>query len=75
MKGIRYVLLESTIGSRISYGIAAVCEEDGQDTVIQSFVGVADERNAVADFVEKCNKFSLSLLHFPDAVEDFLAEL
>ena len=75
MKGIRYVLLESNIGSRESYGIAAVCEEDGHETVVQSFVDVCSERSAIVTFVEKCNRLTLSLWHFYDAVEDFMAEL
>ena len=70
----RYVLLECMIGSRKSYGIAAVCDCD-ECTVLQSAADLCADRDAVADFVDQCNTLGLSLCHLSDVIDDFLASL
>ena len=71
----RYILLENSIEKRKSYGIAAVCDYDDVEAVLQSFVDVSDDRRTVEEFVDRCNTHELSLSHFQDAVDDFLAEI
>lgn len=71
----RYILLECRIETRISFGIAAVYDCDETVVILQSFVDLCSNRQAVADFTDRCNALELSLYHLQDAVEDFLAQI
>ena len=71
----RYIVIENSLGKRKSYGVAAVCDYEDVETVLKSFVDVCSDREATENFVSRCNTHELSILHFNDAVEDFLAEI
>lgn len=71
----RYILLETVLGTRTGFGIAAVCDCDETAIVLQSFIDLCSEQQTVAAFVDRCNTLDLSLCHLQDAVDDFLAEL
>lgn len=79
MRNIIYGLVEEKyiLGceERTSYGIAAYAdyESDGTITIVASANDISGDKQAVELFVDKCNKFKLSLLHFDDAVYDFLS--
>lgn len=76
---ITYGLTEElyTLGTdiRIAYGIAAYSDanEDGIATIVASVHDVAADKQSLADLVLWCNRLKLSLIHFNDIVEDFLA--
>lgn len=53
------------------YGIEAV-SDDGE--ILSSFSDVFADSRQAARFAELCNDGGLSLMHFPYAVEDALAE-
>lgn len=61
--------------SRISYGISAYAdsEEDGTATIVASVHDVTADKQALAEFVDLCNRLELSAVHLMDVVEDFLA--
>ena len=71
----RYVLLESMIGTRKSYGIAVVCDCHDCAVPLQTIADLCSDRAAAAAFEERCNMLELSLCHLPDVIDDFLAEL
>lgn len=53
------------------YGVDAI-GSDGE--VLSSFPDVFFDRQKAEHFVSLCNENDLSLVHFPDAVEDALSE-
>ena len=62
--------------SRIAYGIVAYADagEDGTATVVASAHDVTNDRDCAEQLANKCNRGNLSLCHFDDVIEDFLAE-
>ncbi len=69
----RYVLLKTDIGPQTGYGIAAVADYDESAAILQSYSDIAITRSTVLQLVELCNRLELSLSHFAEVVEDFLA--
>ena len=80
MNNIKYGIVEECyfLGDirRKAYGIAAYAYPDtgGIATVVASVGDITDDKGKIADFVENCNSLQLSLIHFFDAVEDFVNE-
>ena len=62
--------------SRNAYGIVAYADadEDGTAIVVASAHDIADNRCRAEQLADKCNRGNLSLCHFDDVIEDFLAE-
>ena len=61
---------------RESYGIVAYAntELDGTATIIASVKDITSDKKRLQNLVDKCNELNLSLAHFNDIVEDFLAK-
>ena len=53
-----------------SFAICAFCGE----REVARFSDVSTSRESLASLAERCNRGELSLVHFPDIVEDFLLE-
>ncbi len=62
--------------SRTSYGIVAYAEgeEDGTATIVASARDLSPARERLDELVRTCNRLHLSLIHFGDVIEDFLAD-
>ena len=79
MKAITYGLVEESYRlkgeTRVAYGVCAYAdaEEVGTATIVASAHDVTPRRAEMEDFVAGINRGHLSLRHFEDAVEDFLA--
>lgn len=60
---------------REAYGLVAYANvvEDGTATIVASASDLTDKRELVEELASKCNVGNLSLVHFNDVVEDFLA--
>ena len=58
------------LGSYTSFGMEAACGEE----VIRRQTDISLNREAVESLVSKCNRGELSVVHFYDVIEDFLAE-
>ena len=60
---------------RSAYGLVAYydAEEDGTATIVASAHDLSDDEAAVEMLAERCNDGDLSLVHFDDVIEDFLA--
>jgi hypothetical protein len=71
----RYILLKCILEKRESYGVAAVCDYDDTEVILESFTDLSTDRIAIEEFVNKCNLYELSICHLGDAVDDLLAEL
>ena len=71
----RYLTIESHIGSRTTYGIAAVDANLGETAILESYVDVTCDEVQMENFTALCNSEGLDLLHLRDAVEDWIAEL
>jgi len=68
-----YVLGEK---SRVSYGIAAYAnaEVDETVTIIESIRDISSNKQKLLELVERCNRSGLSIEHFHDVIDDFIAE-
>jgi len=78
-KGIRrnrslslYALLTSICLGVHSYGIAMVCIDDDVVVRLCSYPDLSPDREAVCQFVARCNEGGLDPIHLSEAVEDFL---
>ena len=74
----RYVLLETKIKTRICYGVAIFnADLDSSDNaeILQAYIDLSSNRQMVASFVELCNRLQLSIVHFQDAVDDFVSSI
>ena len=62
--------------SRTSYGIVAYAdsEKNGTASIVASVNDITDDKDKLSAFADACNRCGLSLVHLPDAVEDFLAD-
>ena len=69
----RYLAIESRIGPRITYGIAAVDAVEGEIAVLESYPDVSCSREQMETFAALCNGGDLRLIHFRDALEDWIA--
>lgn len=61
---------------RCAYGLVAYAnaDQDGTATIIASANDISSDMQSVCELADKCNQGKLSLIHFDDIVEDFLAE-
>ena len=61
---------------RISYGLVACVAKNDDDisTIVATVSDVTCDREKIERLVRNCNEMRLSLIHFNDAIEDFLAE-
>ena len=79
MRAITYGLVEESYRlegeTRVAYGVCAYADagELGTATIVASAHDVTPRRTEMEDFVADINRGHLSLRHFEDAVEDFLA--
>lgn len=68
-----YLLLEDSVTyegkTYCTYGVAEVRLGEGDR---EEYHDLCTDREAVAAFVEKCNKLNLEPIHLKDVVEDFL---
>ncbi len=71
----RYIPIQCQLDARFCYGVAAVTDYDDCVVVLESYVDLYAEQDAVIRFVDLCNAQKLSLIHLHDAIEDFLANL
>ena len=62
--------------SRSTYGIVAYvdADTDGTATIVASARDITNDRCRAEQLADKCNRGNLSLCHFNDVIEDFLAE-
>ena len=80
MSTITYGVVAETylLGSqtRNAYGIVAYADanQDGTATVVASAHDITPDRYRAEQLADKCNRGNLSLCHFDDVIEDFLAE-
>ena len=80
MKNYIYRISEEkyTLGneSRTSYDIVAYAdsEKNGTASIVASVNDITDDKEKLSAFADACNRCGLSLVHLPDAVEDFLAD-
>ena len=58
------------LGVYHTFGIEAVWGEK----VLQRVEEISLHKDAIKTLIEKCNRGELSILHFMDVVEDFLAD-
>ena len=54
------------VGNYVSYGVQ-VCKGD---EVLCTISDLSLDKNRVADFVERCNREELSVLHIQDVIDD-----
>lgn len=79
-KEIKYGLAEEKYffekEERISYGIVAYADSqtDGSASIIASFHDLSGDKSVLEKLVYDCNRLHLSLLHFSDTIQDFLAK-
>lgn len=79
MMNVTYAVVEErhSLGDcfRTSYGIAAYAgfAGDGTAIVVASVHDVTDDKQAIYELVDLCNRLELSVAHLADIVEDFLA--
>ena len=61
---------------RVSYGVAAFAdaEVDGSATIILSIHDISSDREILNKLVNSRNRMKLSIHHFNDIIEDFLAD-
>ena len=59
---------------RTAYGIVVYYDFDEENTavIVDSIRDITSDKESLEELVRLFNKFELSLLHFHDAVEDFL---
>ena len=72
----RYGFIETKFEQKICFGIAAIdanCDAQETATILKSYINLSSNRQSVISFVETCNRLHLSLIHFQDAVHDFIA--
>ncbi|MBQ8175058.1 MAG: hypothetical protein IJ009_06620 [Clostridia bacterium] len=72
--GVSEEVYTSATNRRTSYGIVAYAEDESISTIVASFRDVSSDKEKVEQFVGLCNRMKLSLDHFSDAVEDFIAK-
>ena len=62
--------------SRNAYGIVAYADanEDGTATIVASAHDITHHRWRAERLADQCNQGNLSLCHFDDVIDDFLAE-
>ena len=60
---------------RVSYGLAAYADACivGAATIVDSVHDLTDSKSQAESLAEECNRGHLSLCHFKDVIEDFLA--
>ncbi len=68
-----YTVLESVIEGRKIYGIAAVTDTDSITSILYSFSDIGTDHSRILAMVELCNTHKLSLIHFSDVINDFIA--
>lgn len=69
----KYSIGENT---RISYGISVTDYESGAEAAVVCLVhDITSDKAKLQELVRKCNSASLSVIHFQDVIEDFLAEI
>ena len=70
----KYILIRDTYAcdtdSHIGYGIAAV---DHESKIVSAASDLSCNESEVAGLVKMCNELELSIVHFQDVIEDFLA--
>ena len=61
---------------RKAYGIVAYsdAEENGTATIVASAHDITHDRWRAERLADQCNRGNLSLCHFDDVIDDFLAE-
>ena len=61
---------------RVSYGIAAYTNADlnGTVAIVASVKDITSDKQKLTEFVRKCNRLKLSLIHLYDAIEDFIID-
>ena len=80
MRAITYGIVEESYRlkgeTRVAYGVVAYADagELGTATIVASAHDVTPRRAEMEDFVADINRGRLSLRHFIEAVEDFLAQ-
>ncbi len=78
LHSIRYGIVEEKYRYknhvRISYGIVAYSQSDDTDlsTIIASYRDLSSDQQKMQNLVQLCNRLSLSPLHLPDVIDDFL---
>lgn len=60
--------------ARDSFGIAAVAEEDGSITVLETISDLCADYEVITRFVQLCNDLKLDPIHLQDVADDFLAD-
>lgn len=62
--------------SRHAYGVVAYADADvdGTATIVAAAHNITNNRYRAELLADKCNRGNLSLCHFDDVIEDFLAE-
>ncbi len=71
----QYLVIDSEINGRHSYGIAAVVMYDDIPAILDSIVDLSTNAAAVAMLVENCNMLALDPIHLRDVVYDFVTVL
>ena len=77
---VRYAVIEKRYFQngeyRVSYGIAAFATDapNVAPTVVDAVYDITADKEKINAFVGLCNHGALSIVHFRDAVDDFLAE-
>ena len=73
---MKYVLTKNYYyngkASRTSYGIALMEDAEEMPGVIDAFVDLSDDKEAVAAFVEVCNEKKLEASMLADEIDAFL---
>ena len=77
---ITYGLVEEKyfvgVDVRVSYGVAAFADADvdGSATIVLSIHDISSDREILSKLVSLCNRMKLSIHHFNDIIEYFLAD-
>ena len=77
---ITYGLVEEKyfvgVDVRVSYGVAAFADADvdGSATIVFSIHDISSDRENLIKLISSCNRMKLSIHHFNDIIEDFLAD-
>ena len=80
MLNVTYAIIEEkyTFGneSRVSYGISAYSNENGNDTatVVAAVHDITSNKEKLIHLIDDCNRLNLSTVHLRDVVEDFLLD-
>lgn len=73
-----YVVVKSTyylFDEELEVYGAALIEHNQEDfSIIKTYPDLTKQKENALEFVKKCNRMSLSQIHFRNAVEDFLIE-